>query len=521
MRQTILTFVLLLLLSLSSNAQLVADFTMNKEGGCSPLLVQFTNTTRGASANATYRWEFSNGNTSSLTNPGAIFQEEKQYTLTLTVKDGNATATKTSSVTVYKKPEVKFSASTQKGCVPFDVLFSADASPGDGNLLWYDWDFGDGSTQKASVYNVQHTYKFVQNAGVSLTVTNSYGCYTTLQKTDMISAIPLLLADFETDQQVICRETDSVRFTNKSTGPGTLSYVWDFGDGKTSTQKNPSYAFNKKGNYDVKLTATSSEGCTAVNQKTNYLNVANFKTDFDVPAPLCKGSSSYFNNTSSPLPTQSNWQVNGQAVYTYMPSMFYSFYTAGEHTIRLTNSYGNCIDTVTKLVKIKEPPVLNGFVAELGGQCGSPVQVKFRDTTAGAVKWRWYLDNYTHVQSTAQAPVYNYTFDYSYWVSLEVANADGCTANVSQPLSIQKPYVRIFSPQQGPSGEGQSCGPGTFDFKAVTSESLTTYLGILLTVPPQPTRCRCTPLPNPEITWCRLIIPLSMAVKARWRWIIM
>ncbi len=440
------------------------------------MLVQFTNTSRGVSANAVYRWEFGNGNTSSLASPGALFQEEKKYTVKLTVTDGNQTAEKTATVTVYKKPELTFSASAQKGCAPFSVQFSANALPGDGSVLWYDWDFGDGSTQKVSVSDVQHNYQSVQQAGVSLTVTNSYGCYSTVHKPAMIDVKPPLLPEFAAGQRVLCRQTDSVQFLNTSTGPGTLSYAWDFGDGTTSTAKEPRHAFNKKGRYGIRLTVQSTEGCTAVANKSDYLNVASFQTDFDVPVPLCKASGVVFNNTGSPAPSQADWEVDGQPVYTYTPALYHTFYTAGTHTLRLINRYGNCRDTATKTVTVNEPPLLAGFIADIGGKCGAPVQVQFRDTTAGAVKWKWYLDNNTNVQSTQQAPVYNYTYDYGYWVSLEVTNAAGCVANIGQPLYIQRPSVRIISPQQGPSGEVRSCGPNRIDFKAVSSEPLTEWL---------------------------------------------
>ncbi|HJW18163.1 MAG TPA: hypothetical protein VJ499_13620, partial [Flavisolibacter sp.] len=60
-------------------AQLKADFSADKLGGCAPLLISFTNTTTGASTSAEYFWEFGNGNTSSLENVGAIFGLEKDY----------------------------------------------------------------------------------------------------------------------------------------------------------------------------------------------------------------------------------------------------------------------------------------------------------------------------------------------------------------------------------------------------------------------------------------------------------
>src|SRR6187200_1083904 len=87
-------------------AQLKADFSLDKSGGCSPLAVSFTNTSTGVSSTTTYEWDFGNGNSSVLKNPGAVFREEKQFTVTLTVKDGNQISTKSQLVTVYKKPTI-------------------------------------------------------------------------------------------------------------------------------------------------------------------------------------------------------------------------------------------------------------------------------------------------------------------------------------------------------------------------------------------------------------------------------
>ena len=78
-----------------ASAQLAANFTADKEGGCSPLSVKFTNTSTGASATTTWQWNFGNGNSSTLKDPGATYFTEKTYTVTLTAKDGAVTSVKT------------------------------------------------------------------------------------------------------------------------------------------------------------------------------------------------------------------------------------------------------------------------------------------------------------------------------------------------------------------------------------------------------------------------------------------
>ena len=65
-------------------AQLTANFTADKQGGCSPLNVKFTNTTTGASATATWQWTFGNGGTSKIQSPSIKYAAAGNYTISLT-----------------------------------------------------------------------------------------------------------------------------------------------------------------------------------------------------------------------------------------------------------------------------------------------------------------------------------------------------------------------------------------------------------------------------------------------------
>ena len=90
-------------LSVNCKSQLVADFvtTNGLNGGCSPFAASFKNTSKGTSTATTYQWNFGNGNTSTLQNPGATYTTEQIYTVTLTITDGGATSTKQKTITVY------------------------------------------------------------------------------------------------------------------------------------------------------------------------------------------------------------------------------------------------------------------------------------------------------------------------------------------------------------------------------------------------------------------------------------
>ncbi len=429
-----------------ASAQLQANFTMDKQGGCSPLNVKFTNTTSGATAAATWQWNFGNGNSSTLKDPGATYFTEKTFTVTLTVKDGANTAIKSLDIIVYKKPIVDFTVAPTKGCAPLVVNFSANATPGDGTIAGYLWDFGDGETVQGSNYiTTLHTYSFPQVPPITLNVTNSFGCYATVTKSNQVEVVKGVKAAFTPSTLVLCKAGDSMNFSNTSTGSGTLTYQWDFGDGKTGVEKSPVHVYATSGTFIAALTTTSSDGC-ATTIKSPIINVANFVADFDFPATICLNQNTVFTNKSTKPFDKVEWWVDN-SVYSYGSfsdgSLSTSFYQAGEHTIKLVMYYGNCTATVIKKITVNDVPKLNGFIAELQGACGVPVTINYKDTTSGAVAWKWQNTYYGNTFATTQNAAYTYTSGGFEYVYLTVTNAAGCSSNTSKYINYDKPNVYI------------------------------------------------------------------------------
>ncbi len=65
----------------------------------------------------------------------------------------------------------------------------------------------------------------------------------------------------------------NVRFQNFSSGYG-VRFFWDFGDGNTSTEKNPSHVYDHEGSYGVTLNMIASTGAKGVSQKNDFITVA-------------------------------------------------------------------------------------------------------------------------------------------------------------------------------------------------------------------------------------------------------
>ncbi|KAK6033583.1 PKD domain protein [Ostertagia ostertagi] len=410
-------------------AQLQADFQMDKTGGCSPLTVGLTNTSSGASSNATYLWDLGNGNTSTLINAGATYVLEETYTITLTVADGNKTATQSKKVTVYKKPTIDFSFDVVKGCLPQAVNFTAAATPGDGSIASYFWDFGDGNTQQsAGLQKVQHTYNIALNSMVGLTVTNSAGCYSYIQKpaTQVLQAIK---ASFSADKTVLCNISDSVKFSNASSGPGTLSYYWDFGDGSSSNAANPTHTYNKK--------ASSTTICGNTPVTFTLLGGGGAYNSWDFGDGFTDG-----------------WEYNSTVTHQYTRDSVYTVSVAYS-----SDGTGLCRDTTIKkdFIKVLPPfPKINHIVNTCDGERNL---VSFTDTSYKALSWDWdFGDGSAHIAYNAYQPQVQHVYAQTGKYKVVLTNTNGqCSVRDSSMVYVLLKQHPVLS-----SNITSACSSGPF-----------------------------------------------------------
>jgi len=162
-----------------------------------------------------------------------------------------------------------FTADSATGCTPLMVDFT-DLSTGTGIDGW-DWDFGDG-IGTSTTQNLSYTYDSPGTYTVTLTISSSsQSCSNNETKVDFITVDGLPTADFsgnpETGEAPL-----TVTFTDLSSNNPTL-WSWNFGDGGTSSDQNPSYAYESPGNFTVALTAANDCGGSDTVTKTDYISV--------------------------------------------------------------------------------------------------------------------------------------------------------------------------------------------------------------------------------------------------------
>ena len=153
-------------------------------------------------------------------------------------------------------------ADVLNGAAPLLVNFIGSNSTDDTGIVSYLWDFGDGTT--ATEADVEHTFTMQGTYNVMLTVTDDGG----LTATDTIT---IIVAE-QGDEPIAVAESDLlnegvpllVNFTgsNSTDNVGIATYLWDFGDGTTSTEADLEHIYTVPGTYEVMLTVTDDGGLT-------------------------------------------------------------------------------------------------------------------------------------------------------------------------------------------------------------------------------------------------------------------
>lgn len=233
--------------------------------------VEFTNYSEAGTCGGIVEslWDFGDENTSEEIHPTHCYTGSGPWTVRLTVTD-SAGCTDFMETSVgcpcncaVDAPEADFSyEQTDDDPCCFDFFDESAFNLDCGNIVEWLWDFGDGDTSTEE--SPSHCYEGVGPWDVTLTVTDALGC------TDSVVGEVECCncstdgpeADFtfsQTNDDPCC-----FAFTNTST-PGAcgaiVSYAWDFGDGNSSTEANPTHCYSGEGPWDVTLTVTDASGC--------------------------------------------------------------------------------------------------------------------------------------------------------------------------------------------------------------------------------------------------------------------
>lgn len=177
-------------------------------------------------------------------------------------------------------------ATQQSGDNPFSVTFT-DASTG--YITSWDIDFGDGSAHGSGPGPWDHQYTTRGTYNITLAVTGIGSSDTETKNALVVVREPAPAIDF-TGTPVTGTSPLNVAFTATNTGGQVDSWLWNFGDGQTSGEQNPTHQYQNEGTYTVNLTATGPD-YTDTKTRNNYIQVGAATIDVSVtPAGISFGT---------------------------------------------------------------------------------------------------------------------------------------------------------------------------------------------------------------------------------------
>ncbi|MDC1395214.1 PKD domain-containing protein [Bacteroidia bacterium] len=420
-----------------ANGQLVADFYSDYVEGCSPVTIQFKNTSTGTKLR--YLWSFGNGNVSAKENPQAIFYQPGKYTVSLEVTDTNGTKdqkTVVGYITVFKNPVADLSGTPLFGCAPLDFSLTNLSTKGDANFKSLLWDFGDGNTKIA--FNPTHTYKTDGKFNISLLVVDSNNCEDKVSLSKYVEVARIPDVNFTSTRRSNCTAPFMVTFSDLSTKTkATDNYLWSFGDGTTSTERNPSHTYTTLGDYTVNLIITTKNACSTGKQEVDYVNIGSILVAFEADnLTICNPADVLFTNNTVPSGLTPKWDF-GDGSISNGYHVTHAYTATGTYTVKLSIEQSpDCKAELTKTayISVIDNPFAD-FTLNDSTSCKLPFTLISYDQSENKTSIDWYLDDTQTGQSSPNAQIFTEYGSYKY--KLVAKNQYGCTDEKEVNIKIE------------------------------------------------------------------------------------
>jgi gliding motility-associated-like protein len=387
--------------------QQTANIKIEPSSGCAPLNVTFTDLNTGGIRER--YWDFGNNQIDTAKIATTTYLNKGIYTVTLIVKLANGcidTSYATNAITV-QQPDAGFYADPPGGCAPLQLNLIDTSKSDFGIITEYFWQIDDLNSNndknssflavKNDTFNILHVVK------------DNLGCIDSIQK-NIITIKPTAI--FSVSKRNICTNVGLV-FNNFSIGQG-LTYLWDFGDGKTDTAKTPTHIYSNQGVYDIKLTIFSEGGCMSELIRPQYITVSDLTYDFTADKRF-KSCPSLITNFSVIPDTIDyrvlNWNLGNGSISNDTNKTPATIYTqGGKYDVNLyLEDIRGCKDTIFKkeYIVIDGPSGTFDFFPKSG--C-LPLEVTFNTVNNNVIRKIWdFGDGNIFIDTTT-----NNTFKYTY-----------------------------------------------------------------------------------------------------------
>lgn len=405
-------------------AILYADFSYEQSAMCSPVAVTFSEYTEACNGFITeWSWDFGDGGVSSDQNPVHIYAAPGDYSVKLTVKKNTGSiysAEKIITIEGGVQPVVDLGADVT-ACEFVEQLLDA-GNPG----ATYLWSTGE-TTQSITAWD----------PGIYHVSVTRDGCTGT--DTVIVNLIPGLMADFSYETLSACLPVN-IGFTDKSVMcDGSITeWLWEFGDGTTSTAQNPQHAFAADGQYVVRLTITHSSGDVVKRSKKITVESTTLSVSLGSDTTICFGDGLTL-DAGSP-----------GAVYLWSTgetTQEITVFEDGHYDVIVTREGCEARDTVSVQTVTSALPKW-GY--KKLNEC-LPVPVEFYDSSLAScgqsiAAWSWDFGD-GHI-SSEQNPVHEYHSADSFVVKLTITTSGGVSYTKSARIGIANSIYSVDLPLQ-------------------------------------------------------------------------
>ncbi|HIF15312.1 MAG TPA: PKD domain-containing protein, partial [Bacteroidetes bacterium] len=343
-----------------------ADFTADTTYSCkTPFDVAFTDSSENA---VTWLWDFGDGTTDSLqASPAHTYTSYGNLPVSLTITDINGcVATKNINNFIdITQPTAVLNLSPSEGCIPLYVDFSEQSITNEPIVFW-EWSFGNGSFSNDSTHQdsffIQGTYT------VNLLIFNSAGCSDTIQDSVVAGKKPIILFGPELD--TLCIE-DSIQFRDSSLH--TQEWLWDFGDGSTSTKPEPGHAYTDTGYFDVTV-IHNNRGCYDTLKVDSFVYIAPPKSFYGFEYNCDSVFDINFSDSSAKADTYF-WDF-GDGDSALIANPHHKYDSTGDYTVSLSihNFFSGCSHSYSQSVYIRDP--IADFTIDVDSGC-SPLGINY------------------------------------------------------------------------------------------------------------------------------------------------
>jgi len=367
--------------------------------------------------------------------------EDSTYIVTTTVSNLSTGCDTTFSRYIYVSPLPNVSFSYSSGCSGVYTSFSNTSTYGSGTptALWY---FGDGDTSTA--LSPVHVYTSAGTYTVKLYLTNSSGC----TDSSINSSVKIITGPAPKFGAVgSCLNTSEIFVDSSSASPSTIhSWLYEFGDGDTSSAENPKHKYASAGNYTVTLTISNAIGCTDSTTRNITINpspVAAFGA-----SNLCSSDTALFTDSSSISSGTISayaWKF-GDGNTSTAQSPKHKYATNGNYNVTFTVTSGTgCTDSITKSISIVDAPTAAFSTAN--GCFGDSTRFtdKSSATSATIIAWSWAFGDGN--VSSLQNPSHLYASAGTYTVLEYAYTGAGCFDTISHSVTVNPaPTVKFTAP---------------------------------------------------------------------------